>query len=443
MPKVFREMVQHDAAGGLLLVVAAALALVMANTPLASTYNGWLNLPVSVQFGEFNIAKPLLLWVNDGLMAIFFFLVGLEIKREILEGHLSSKDQIILPGVAAIAGIVAPAIVYAWFNQQNTISIQGWAIPSATDIAFALGVFSLFGKTLPLTLKLFLLSVAIFDDIGAIIIIALFYSQDLSTTSLIVALSGLAILFLMNRFAVRYQAAYLLLGLVVWTAVLKSGVHATLAGFAVAWFVPLNVRNEDGHPMLKHLEHGLQPWVAFFILPLFAFSNAGVNFVGISFEEFLNPITLGIALGLFVGKQLGIFGACWLTVKSGLAQLPSGTTWGQLYGVSLLCGIGFTMSLFIGSLAFEQYDASYHNSVKIGVLIGSIMSAIVGSYVIAKTRPHSATQLGSATGFRRNGSSVGASFHRAIVHRARPYSPAYDQLARSPESRKLPPGERQ
>ena len=388
MPKVFREMVQHDAAGGLLLVAAAVLALVMANTPVLSAfYSGWLELPVQVKFGAFEIAKPLLLWVNDGLMAIFFFLIGLEVKREILEGHLASREQIVLPGIAAMAGIAVPALVYVWFNIDHSTSIQGWAIPSATDIAFALGIFSLFGKTLPITLKLFLLSVAIFDDIGAILIIAIFYSQDLSTTSLIIALAGLAGLFVMNRMRVRYQSAYVLLGMVIWAAVLKSGVHATLAGFAVAWFIPIGVRNEDGHPMLNHLEHGLQPWVAFFILPIFAFSNAGVSFSGFSYEQLVNPITLGIVFGLFVGKQLGIFGACWLAVKAGVAKLPPGTTWGQLYGVSLLCGIGFTMSLFIGSLAFEQTDASYMNSVKIGVILGSFLSAVVGSWVIAKTRP--------------------------------------------------------
>lgn len=391
MPKVFREMVQHDAAGGLLLIAAALLAMVMANTPLTTLYSGFLNLPFSIQLGELSIAKPLLLWINDGLMAIFFFLIGLEVKREILQGHLSSKDQVVLPAIAALAGIVVPAAIYAWFNQGNEIGIKGWAIPSATDIAFALGIFSLFGKTLPLSLKLFLLSVAIFDDISAIVIIALFYSQELSTLSLGIALSGLVVLFILNRYKVRYQAAYVIVGMIVWAAVLKSGVHATLAGFAVAWFVPLKVRNEEGHPMLLHMEHALQPWVAFCILPIFAFANAGVSLIGITLEDLTNPITLGIIFGLFVGKQIGIVGACWLAVKSGLAKLPKDTNWLQIYGVSLLCGVGFTMSLFIGTLAFEQYDPSYQNSVKIGVLFGSIMSAIFGSYVIAKARPDKET----------------------------------------------------
>lgn len=391
MPKVFREMVQHDAAGGLLLIAAAALALLMANTPLSELYHGFLNLPFIIQLGDFSIAKPLLLWINDGLMAIFFFLIGLEVKREILQGHLSSREQIILPGIAAVAGVVVPAAIYVWFNVGSEVGIKGWAIPSATDIAFALGIFSLFGKTLPLSLKLFLLSVAIFDDISAIVIIALFYSQELSTLSLGIAISGLAMLFVLNRYKVRYQAAYVIVGMIVWAAVLKSGVHATLAGFAVAWFVPLKVRNEEGHPMLLHMEHALQPWVAFLILPIFAFANAGVSLVGITMEDLTNPITLGIIFGLFVGKQIGILGACWLAVKAGVAKLPQDTNWLQIYGVSLLCGVGFTMSLFIGTLAFEQYDAAYQNSVKIGVLFGSLLSAVVGSYVIAKARPNRET----------------------------------------------------
>lgn len=385
MEKVFREMVQHDSAGGLLLVFAAVLAIVMANTPLSGPYEAFLALPLTVELGTFAIDKPLLLWINDGLMALFFFLIGLEVKRELVDGHLSSPGQLVLPGVAALAGIATPAAIYLFFNAGDPVAAQGWAIPAATDIAFALGVFSLFGKRLPLSLKLFLLSVAIFDDIAAIIIIALFYSQDLSAGSLGIAGLGLAALFLLNRFKVRYQAIYFLIGLVIWTAVLKSGVHATLAGFAVALFIPLRVNNEQGNSMLKEIEHGLQPWVAFFILPLFAFSNAGVNLLGIGVADVFNPITLGIMLGLFLGNQLGIFGTCWIAVKTGLAKLPEGTNWQQMYGVALLCGIGFTMSLFIGSLAFEQVDPAYLNGVKIGVLGGSLLSALLGSYVISRS----------------------------------------------------------
>ncbi len=384
MPNILRQMVQHDAAGGMLLVAAAVLAILMANTPLSYFYTGFLALPVSIEIDNFAIDKPLLLWINDGLMAIFFFLVGLEVKRELIDGHLSSRDQVILPAIAALAGIAVPATIYLMFNYNDPIAVKGWAIPSATDIAFALGVFSLFGKRLPLSLKLFLLSVAIFDDIAAIVIIAIFYSQELSITSLSVGGAGIFILFVLNRLRVPYQSIYILVGIVIWVAVLKSGVHATLAGFAIALFIPFHLKNEQGNSMLEQMEHGLQPWVAFFILPLFAFSNAGVSLLGIQVADLYNSVTIGIMLALFFGNQIGIFGICWIAVKLGLASLPKDTNWQQLYGVSLLCGIGFTMSLFIGSLAFEQYDASYLNHVKIGVLAGSILSAIVGSYVISK-----------------------------------------------------------
>lgn len=397
MTKVFREMVQHDAAGGILLVAAALLAIIMANTPLSSFYNSFLDMPLSLQAGSFAIDKPLVLWINDGLMALFFFFIGLEVKRELIDGHLSSRDQIILPAIAAVAGIAIPALIYAWLNFDNPIAIQGWAIPAATDIAFALGVFSLFGKRLPLSLKLFLLSVAIFDDIAAIVIIALFYSQDLSIYSLGIASTGLIILYALNRLSVPYQGIYILVGVIVWAAVLKSGVHATLAGFAIACFIPLKVNNEQGNSMLKQLEHGLQPWVAFFILPVFAFSNAGVSLGGFTLDNLLNPVTLGIVLGLFIGKQIGIFGACWLAVKLGIAKLPAGTSWLQLYGVALLCGIGFTMSLFIGSLAFEGQDASYLNNVKVGVLIGSLLSALLGSYVISRSQQPTTIKAGFAS----------------------------------------------
>jgi NhaA family Na+:H+ antiporter len=378
----FRLMIQHDAFGGVILVAAALLAMLIANSPLNSFYQSFLNIPVAVQFSNFEIAKPLLLWINDGLMAIFFFLVGLEVKREIVEGHLSSPEQIVLPAIAAIAGIAFPALFYVAFNNGDPNAIKGWAVPSATDIAFALGVFSLFAKKVPISLKLFLLSVAIFDDIGAIAIIALFYSQDLSTISLIVAMAGLTILFLLNRFNVRYQAAYILVGVVVWAAVLKSGVHATLAGFALALFIPINVKNEDGNPMLLNLEHSVQPWVAFFILPLFAFTNAGVSLSGLSLQDLMHPVTLGVIAGLFVGKQVGIFGACWLAIKLKLAKLPEGATWTQLYGVSILCGIGFTMSLFIGSLAFENVTGQYFEQIKLGVLISSVLAAAFGGWLL-------------------------------------------------------------
>ena len=376
-------LLKHDAAPGCLLVMAAACALALANSPLAALYQEFLAIPVNVSAGEFEIAKPLLLWINDGLMAIFFFLVGLEIKRELLEGHLSSPSQVVLPAIAAVGGIAMPALVYVLINSGDEIAMRGWAIPSATDIAFAIGIFSLVGRSLPLTLKLFLLSVAIFDDIGAIVIIALFYTAELSTLSLGVALSGLAALFLLNRLNVRSQAAYLLVGLVVWAAVLKSGVHATLAGFAIAWFIPLRTLAGQEQPMLTRLEHDLHPWVAFMVLPIFAFANAGVVFWGLGVEELLNPVTIGIALGLFVGKQLGVFGFCWVAIKLGVTRLPAGATWSQLYGVAMLCGVGFTMSLFVGSLAFENQDPAYQDAVKLGVLTGSIVSAVIGGWVLS------------------------------------------------------------
>jgi len=382
-----KKFFQHDSSGGILLVLMASIALLLANSQWSHLYDGFLATPVQVRLGELDIAKPLLLWINDGLMAIFFFLVGLEIKREVMDGHLSSPAQVVLPGIAAIAGIAVPALVYFVFNQHDEVSLRGWAIPSATDIAFALGVFSLFGSRVPISLKLFLLSVAIFDDLGAILIIAFFYSSELSMLSLTVASIGLGVLFVLNRFSVRSQGAYILVGVIVWVAVLKSGVHATLAGFAIACFIPLKVTNKDGHPMLPHLEHSLHPWVTFMILPLFAFANAGVSLSGISSDALFNSIPLGIALGLFLGKQIGIFGACWLAIKLGLAKLPDQSNWIQFYAVTVLCGIGFTMSLFIGSLAFETQAASYMVDVKLGVLVGSLCSAIVGSILIAYSQP--------------------------------------------------------
>ncbi|MDF2180237.1 Na+/H+ antiporter NhaA [Aliiglaciecola sp. CAU 1673] len=377
-----RQMVQQGTLGGVLLVIAALVAMVIANSPLAASYQALLDLPIAVSIGGFAIDKPLLLWINDGLMAVFFFMIGLEVKREIFDGHLASRDQIMLPGIAAVAGIALPALIYAFFNYEKAVAVNGWAIPAATDIAFALGVFSLFGRTLPITLKLFLLSVAIFDDIGAIIIIALFYSGELAELSLIIGLTGMVVLFIFNRLGVSSYGAYLLVGLVIWAAVLKSGVHATLAGFAAAWFIPLRGKDEDGHEMLHHLEHKLQPWVALFILPVFAFANAGVSLLGMDLNALHITVITGIMAGLFVGKQVGIFGACYLAVKVGLAKLPEGVNWRQMYAVSILCGIGFTMSLFIGSLAFETAGSEYMSSVKLGVLAGSILSAVFGALVI-------------------------------------------------------------
>ena len=378
-----KYLFRSEASGGLLLVVASVLALLIANSALNEWYVSFLDIPVIFSIGTFAINKPMLLWINDGLMALFFFLVGLEIKREVLNGHLSDAKQLVLPFAAAVAGIAIPAIIYLSFNSNDPIASNGWAIPSATDIAFALGVFVIFGKHLPLTLKLFLLTVAIFDDIAAVVIIAIFYSQDLSIVSMVVASIGVVGLFTLNYFNIQIKAAYILIGLVVWAAVLKSGVHATLAGFAVAWFIPLKSKMDSGESMLESIEHSLHPWVTIFILPVFAFANAGVSLLGATMDSFFNSVSLGIALGLFVGKQIGIFSVCWLVVKSGLAKLPRDTTWAQLYGVCLLCGIGFTMSLFIGTLAFEHNGFFLQESVKVGVLMGSILSAIFGALVIS------------------------------------------------------------
>lgn len=390
MSNRIQQWFHHEAAGGVILVFASALAMAVANSPLHGMYQSFLQLPVTVQFGGFAIDKPLVLWVNDGLMALFFFLIGLEIKKEVLIGHLQTKEQIILPGVAALAGIAFPAALYVAFNYGDAVAMQGWAVPAATDIAFALGIYLLVGRSLPVTLKLFLLSVAIFDDIGAIVIIALFYSSDLSTTSLMLASIGLAGLFALNRSGVKSSAPYVLISMFVWASVLKSGVHATLAGFAVAWFIPL-ARSVETDCMAKRFEEGLHPWVMLMVLPLFAFANAGVSMQGFTAESLFNPIVLGIVAGLFVGKQLGIFAVCWLVIKSGLAKLPEGATWKQLYAVCVLCGIGFTMSLFIGTLAFEGLSALYTEQVKIGVLVGSLFSALLGTALLWKRAPEKQT----------------------------------------------------
>jgi NhaA family Na+:H+ antiporter len=381
--KQWKQFIQTDASSGIILVLAALLALIMANSVFSGSYNAFLEFPVSITLGTFAISKPLVLWVNDGLMALFFFVVGLEIKRELFYGQLSSPDQIVLPFLAAIAGIVFPALIYVAFNYQDAVAMNGWAIPSATDIAFALGIFILFGKHLPPSLKLFLLSVAIIDDIGAVIIIAIFYSQELATNSLIVASIGCIVLFIFNRLQLESKAPFILVSIIVWAAVLKSGVHATLAGFAVAWFIPM-VRDK-AKSMSYQIEHGLHPWIAFFVLPLFAFANAGVGLTDATLDELVTPISIGIIGGLFIGKQLGIFLACFVAVKLKLCQLPKDATWTQLYGVCLLCGVGFTMSLFIGSLAFEEQWLVYQTQVKVGVLLGSLVSAVAGAYLLTKS----------------------------------------------------------
>src|SRR5690606_18050483 len=320
-------------------MVATLLALLLANSNLAYLYGALLDTPVAIVIGELSIHKPLLLWINDGLMAVFFFTVGLEIKREVLHGELSSPAKVVLPIVGAIGGMAAPALVYSYINWGDDAAMRGWAIPSATDIAFALGVLSLLGKRVPLALKVFLLTLAIADDLGAIIIIALFYTTELSTLSLIVATVAILVLLLMNMRGVEGVAPYILVGLVLWTAVLKSGVHATLAGVILGLIIPASNRDEHGRNNLERLEHELHGPVSFVILPLFAFANTGLSLAGLTLDSLLQPVPLGIALGLFLGNQIGVFSACFIAVKLGLARLPTGVGWKEMYGVSILCGI--------------------------------------------------------------------------------------------------------
>lgn len=377
---LIREFLRLEAAAGIILFMAAVLGMTLDNSPLRWLYDALLTTTVAIQVGALEIHKPLLLWINDGFMAIFFLLVGLEIKREVLEGELSSFSQAALPGMAAIGGMLFPAGVYVALNLHSPETMRGWAIPAATDIAFALGVLALLGKRVPASLKIFLLALAIMDDLGAIVIIAIFYTADLSTTSLGLAAIGIGMLIALNLFGVTRIAAYVVTGLFVWICVLKSGVHATLAGVAIAFAIPLRAQDEDGHSPLIHLEHTLHPWVSYGILPLFAFANAGVSLAGLSMSSLLEPVPLGIAAGLFVGKQIGVFGMTFAAVKFGISSMPEGTTWPQFYGIALLTGIGFTMSLFIGTLAFE--DPSYAPGVRVGVITGSILSAVAGYLIL-------------------------------------------------------------
>ncbi len=371
-----REFLKLEAAGGILLIIAAALALILSNSPLGPLYVTFFDTPVAIQVGKLVIAKPLLLWVNDGMMAVFFFLVGLEIKREFLEGELSSPSRMAIPLIGAVGGMVVPAAIYVAINYDNAANLNGWAIPAATDIAFALGILALLGSRAPLSLKVLLTAIAIIDDLGAIIIIALFYTEQLSMEALYAAAVAVAGLCLINWFKVARLAPYVLLGIALWVCVLKSGVHATLAGVITALAIPLKSGDGSGHSLLKDLEHTLHPWVAFGILPIFAFANAGVSFDGIGLDSFIEPVKLGISMGLFVGKQIGIFGLLYLAIRLGIGPMPEGTNWFQVYGMSMLCGIGFTMSLFIGSLAFEHSD--FDASIRLGVLTGSILSAVIG-----------------------------------------------------------------
>jgi NhaA family Na+:H+ antiporter len=372
-----RRFIQSESAGGVVLGLAALVALVVSNSPLAPHYEDFVHLRGELRLGDgLVLAKPLLLWVNDLWMAVFFFLVGLEIKRELIEGELASLKQALLPAAAALGGMVAPALIYVALNRGDAVALRGWAIPTATDIAFALGVLMLLGSRVPASLKVFLTAVAIIDDLGAIGVIALFYTADLSLAMLVAAGVGAALLAVLNRARVVNIAPYVLVGLLVWVCVLKSGVHATLAGVVTALAIPL--RRPDGGSPLQDAEHALHPWVAFAVLPMFAFVNAGVSLQGVTLATLAQAVPLGIALGLVAGKAVGVFGAALIVVKVAGASLPAGASLRQFFAVCVLCGIGFTMSLFIGTLAFEGQGAAYETQLKIGVLGGSLVAALLG-----------------------------------------------------------------
>ncbi|MDE4024169.1 Na+/H+ antiporter NhaA [Glaesserella parasuis] len=377
-----RKFLQLESASGILLLAFAMLAMLFANTPLKDLYFDFLSMPVSIQIGLFSIHKPLLMWVNDGFMAVFFVLIGLEVKREMMVGAISSYQRAIFPAIGALGGMIVPALVFTLINSDSPEFQQGWAIPMATDIAFALGVLGLLGKRVPFALKIFLLALAIIDDLGAIVVIAIFFSHELSTTALISAAIAITALIMMNRMRVTAICAYMVVGLILWASVLKSGVHATLAGVIIGFCVPLKGKN--GEEPLAHFEHILAPWCSFVILPLFAFSNAGVSLPGMCLSTFFSPLTMGVALGLLVGKTLGVFSFSFLAVKLGIAQLSEGINFKQIFAVSILCGIGFTMSMFLAGLAFggDEADGQFISLARLGILIGSGISAVLGYYLL-------------------------------------------------------------
>ncbi|HEY5850483.1 MAG TPA: Na+/H+ antiporter NhaA [Lysobacter sp.] len=388
--RALSEFFRLEAAGGIMLIAAAVLAMIAANSPLATAYDAFRDIPVQVRVGELEIAKPLLLWINDGLMAIFFLLVALEIKRESLSGQLASREQLILPMVCALAGVAVPALLFTAFNHDNAEAMRGWAVPTATDIAFALGVLALLGSRVPSGMKLLLSTIAVVDDLIAIVIIALFYSHGLSMVALAWAGAAIAGMFLLNRRGVRRLAPYLLLGVVLWVCVLKSGVHATLAGVVTGLMIPHvdrknSVDDEVEHSPLESLEHALHPWVAYAILPLFAFVNAGLVLGGLSMDDMLSPLPMGVVIGLFIGKPLGIVAAALLMRSLGWARFPEGMDLRAMLGLGVMCGIGFTMSLFIGSLAYR--DPLLYEEAVLGVLLASLVSALVGYGWLRMTLP--------------------------------------------------------
>jgi Na+:H+ antiporter, NhaA family len=376
-----------ESASGLLLMATTVAALVVANSPLAGVYAYLIELPVEIRIGPLFLGKPLLLWINDGLMAGFFLMVGLELKREILEGQLADRRRISLPLIGAVGGMAVPAALYVAINWGDEVALQGWAIPAATDIAFALGILGLLGSRVPTSLKAFLVSVAIFDDLGAILIIALFYSGGLSIDALLVALACVVMLYALNRRHVSEFAPYLLVGSIMWVAVLQSGVHATLAGVVLAMFVPLRSKHDPEHSPLRSLEHDLHTAVAFGVLPLFAFANAGISLRGLTLDQLFHGVPLGVAVGLVVGKMVGVLGCCWLAVRLGVALLPLHVGWSAMWGAATLCGVGFTMSLFIGSLAFEQTGVNQLFDQRLGILIGSVVAGGLGYAILRRSLP--------------------------------------------------------
>jgi len=376
------SFIHEEAVGGFWLFCAAIVAIIIANSPLYPYYDLLIDTLVSFSAGDFVLAKPLLLWVNDGLMALFFLLVGLELKREFLEGELSEPSELFLPIAAALGGMIVPVAIFLLSTRTTPEFVSGWAIPAATDIAFALGVLSLFGPRVPKQLKVFLTSLAIFDDVGAIVIIAIFYADKLSMLALAIAAVGTVALWLLNLRGTRSLSAYLAVGFVVWVALIKSGVHATLAGIVLAMFIPLKTKNEYGQSLLASLEDDLQVTVALVVLRIFAFANAGLDLSYVGVAQLMHPASLGIALGLFVGKQLGVFSFTWLAVKSKLASKPEGISWGSIYGVAVLSGIGFTMSLFIGGLAYDESQSSLLFDERLGILIGSLLSGAWGALIL-------------------------------------------------------------
>lgn len=385
--RTIHQFIRSQSFGGVVLALAAVVALVVSNSGWSGAYLRFVQMPGELRLGEWLVlSKPLLLWVNDLWMAVFFFLVGLEIKRELLQGELASRSQALLPAGAALGGMVVPALIYTAINWGDPVALRGWAIPAATDIAFALGILILLGSRVPVALKIFLTAVAIIDDLGAILVIAFFYTAQLSLPMLLAAALGSAVLLAMNRWRVMAVGLYVLVGLVVWVCVLKSGIHATLAGVVTAFAIPLvDTRpGHEGESPLQTVEHALHPWVAFAVLPMFAFVNAGVSLQGVTPATLLQTVPLGIAAGLVFGKAIGVFGASWALIRFGGAALPAQATWGQFFGVCLLCGVGFTMSLFIGALAFAGQDAGYETQVKLGVLCGSLVAGLLGTAMLLR-----------------------------------------------------------